>query len=67
VIPLVTAARLRRKKIAEAAGESLSLDRNFLHAAELEFAHPRTGKELALKAELPVELTSFLKRLEGED
>src|SRR3984957_20493752 len=46
VIPLVTAARLRRKKIAEADGESLSLDRNFLHAAELEFAHPRTGKEL---------------------
>ncbi len=67
VIQLATAAHLRRKKIAEADGESLSLDRNFLHAAELEFAHPRTGKELALKAELPVELTSFLKRLEGED
>ena len=38
--------------------DGLSLERNFLHAAELEFAHPRTGEELALKAELPAELGS---------
>jgi len=35
----------------------------FLHAAELEFAHPRTGKQLHLTAELPDELTGFLTRL----
>jgi len=65
VIPLATAAHLRRKKTAEVGGESLSLDRNFLHAAELEFAHPRTGKMLALKAELPEELVGFLVSLES--
>jgi 23S rRNA pseudouridine1911/1915/1917 synthase len=43
--------------------ESLSLERNFLHAAELEFLHPRTGESLSLRAELPPELTEFLEQL----
>ena len=43
--------------------ESLTLDRNFLHAAELEFLHPRTGKSLALRSELPEELTELLEQL----
>ncbi|HYK34858.1 RluA family pseudouridine synthase [Alloacidobacterium sp.] len=43
---------------------SISLDRNFLHAAELAFAHPRTGKMLKLSAPLPGELEEFLARLE---
>ena len=43
--------------------ESISLDRNFLHAAELEFTHPITGKGLSLKAPLPEELTAFLNQL----
>jgi 23S rRNA pseudouridine1911/1915/1917 synthase len=43
--------------------EALSLDRNFLHAAELEFAHPRTGKKLELRAGLPPELVEFLERV----
>ena len=43
--------------------ESLRLERNFLHAAELEFAHPTTGKLLQLKAELPVELVDLLMKL----
>ena len=43
--------------------ESLSLERNFLHAAELEFRHPRTDELLSLRAELPLELTSLLKQL----
>ena len=38
----------------------LSLDRNFLHAAAIEFTHPRTGKPLAFKAPLPDELELFL-------
>jgi len=47
--------------------EKLKLGRNFLHAAELEFTHPATGKLLELKAPLPVELEAFLARLsEGE-
>jgi 23S rRNA pseudouridine1911/1915/1917 synthase len=45
--------------------ERLRLGRNFLHAAELEFTHPATGKLLQLKAPLPDELESFLSRLEA--
>jgi 23S rRNA pseudouridine1911/1915/1917 synthase len=41
----------------------LSLSRNFLHAAELEFAHPRTGGQITLVSELPAELKAFLNRL----
>jgi 23S rRNA pseudouridine1911/1915/1917 synthase len=54
-----------KNKRPAANAESLSLDRNFLHAAELAFAHPRTGKLLELAASLPAELTDFLKRLEA--
>lgn len=42
----------------------LALERNFLHAASLEFAHPRTGAPLSLARPLPPELDSFLLRLE---
>jgi 23S rRNA pseudouridine1911/1915/1917 synthase len=45
----------------------LSLDRNFLHAAELEFVHPRTGATLALNAELPAELVELLEQLRGAE
>jgi 23S rRNA pseudouridine1911/1915/1917 synthase len=45
--------------------ERLKLGRNFLHAARLEFTHPKTGKLLQLEAPLPVELESFLARLDG--
>jgi 23S rRNA pseudouridine1911/1915/1917 synthase len=40
------------------------LPRNFLHAAELEFVHPRTGIPIALKSDLPPELHQFLTKLE---
>jgi 23S rRNA pseudouridine1911/1915/1917 synthase len=43
--------------------ESLSLDRNFLHAAELDLKHPRTGERLQLKADLPRELEEMLELL----
>ena len=46
-----------------AGAPPLALDRNFLHAAELDFAHPRTGEELHLRAPLPQELEDFLARL----
>ena len=49
-----------------ADGETIRLNRNFLHAAELAFAHPRTGKMLELSAPLPEELTELLAILETE-
>jgi 23S rRNA pseudouridine1911/1915/1917 synthase len=46
--------------------ERLRLERNFLHAAELEFTHPITRKLLHLEAPLPAGLDEFLHRLEGD-
>lgn len=42
---------------------TLELERNFLHAAELEFVHPKTAKALRLEAPLAAELTAFLEEL----
>jgi 23S rRNA pseudouridine1911/1915/1917 synthase len=58
-----TSKAARRK----ADPERLRLGRNFLHAAQLEFTHPRTGKLLELEAPLPQELESFLRRLDAVD
>ncbi|MGA2652317.1 MAG: RluA family pseudouridine synthase [Terracidiphilus sp.] len=58
-----TSKAARRK----ADPERLRLGRNFLHAARLEFTHPRTGKLLELEAPLPQELESFLGRLDAVD
>jgi 23S rRNA pseudouridine1911/1915/1917 synthase len=52
-----------RSKKSDPEPETIALDRNFLHAAELEFAHPTTGRLLNLKAALPDELSAFLKKL----
>lgn len=43
----------------------ISLPRNFLHAAELDLAHPRTRERIALKSPLPIELQTFLRELES--
>ena len=45
---------------------SLSLPRNFLHAAELELTHPGTGMQIALKSGLPKELQAFLDAVDGD-
>lgn len=37
------------------------LERNFLHAARLAFAHPISGKRLEFRAPLPCELLDYLK------
>ena len=63
--PAALVDRSPRKK-SDPEPESLALERNFLHAAELEFAHPRTGKLLHLEAPLPEELEALLARLETE-
>ena len=44
-------------------GEQLSLGRNFLHAAMLEFIHPVTHERMKFEARLPSELQKFLKQL----
>jgi 23S rRNA pseudouridine1911/1915/1917 synthase len=41
----------------------ISLPRNFLHAAELQFTHPRTGEHLSFSVPLPAQLNEFLARL----
>ena len=43
--------------------QDLRLDRNFLHAAAIEFSHPRTGKPLGFAAPLPQVLIEFLEKL----
>jgi 23S rRNA pseudouridine1911/1915/1917 synthase len=53
-----------RAKGDSVAAPALQLSRNFLHAAALEFEHPRTGQVVALTSPLPPELESFLLRLE---
>jgi 23S rRNA pseudouridine1911/1915/1917 synthase len=52
-------------KNRENDGAPVTLGRNFLHAAELQFRHPRTGETIALKSQLPKELATFLLELEG--
>jgi len=49
----------------QAQAETLSLGRNFLHAAAIEFKQPRTGEALKFEAPLPEELVAFLKNLHG--
>jgi 23S rRNA pseudouridine1911/1915/1917 synthase len=43
--------------------ERPTLDRIFLHAARLRFQHPRTGKSIEVRAELPEELKALLRTL----
>lgn len=43
----------------------ISLSRNFLHAAALQLQHPRNGEALSFARPLPVELQSFLARIEA--
>jgi 23S rRNA pseudouridine1911/1915/1917 synthase len=59
----ITAPSKNKRPAVDA--ESTALDRNFLHAAELAFAHPRTGKPLELTAPMPIDLKDFLAQLEA--
>jgi 23S rRNA pseudouridine1911/1915/1917 synthase len=47
-------------------GNTVSLDRNFLHAAALKFQHPRSGENLAFARPIPVELEKFLAEIQTE-
>lgn len=52
-----------RRQITAKNAPPLSLGRNFLHAAAIEFQQPLTGKPLAFARPLPPELEDFLRRL----
>ena len=45
--------------------DPVELERNFLHAAQLEFLHPRTKQRLELDSDLPPELATTLQQLRG--
>jgi 23S rRNA pseudouridine1911/1915/1917 synthase len=45
---------------------AIALERNFLHAAGLQFRHPNSGEVIAFSRPLPPELQSFLGRVEVE-
>jgi 23S rRNA pseudouridine1911/1915/1917 synthase len=49
--------------VAPKADAGFTLERNFLHAAELEFTHPRTHKNVAVRSELPAGLEEILERV----
>lgn len=53
----------RQLRSRDGKREQPTLQRNFLHAAALEFRHPRSGKALSFSQPLPAELEGFLKRL----
>jgi 23S rRNA pseudouridine1911/1915/1917 synthase len=62
------AGQLTDQIAAQARGraepERLRLGRNFLHAARLEFTHPKTGKLLELESPLPPDLEAYLSLVE---
>lgn len=47
------------------SGRAISLSRNFLHSAELQFEHPRSGELLSFSSPLPEPLEEFLRLLES--
>jgi 23S rRNA pseudouridine1911/1915/1917 synthase len=52
------------REIRGKSGPAISLSRNFLHSAELQFEHPRTGEQVSLSSPVPELLVEFLRRLE---
>jgi 23S rRNA pseudouridine1911/1915/1917 synthase len=51
------------REIAAKSGAPLSLSRNFLHAAAIQFTHPGNGEMLGFSVPLPEQLKEFLARL----
>jgi len=64
--PFGSAQGRRGETTVHTCPEAISLPRNFLHAAQLELDHPRTGRKIALEAPLPVELRAFLGTVDGD-
>jgi len=68
--PRNLARRASGTRLTEGGGgteeQPVGLHRNFLHATQLEFEHPRTSKTVSVHAPLPEELQSLLSRLRSE-
>jgi len=54
------------REIRRKNASTISLPRNFLHAAALQFHHPRSDEVLSFSRELPAELSEFLALLQAE-
>jgi len=52
------------KALQKADGERIAFKRMFLHAQQITFIHPDSGKSVTLKAALPPECQRFLQSLE---
>ncbi len=52
------------REIHSKSGAPASLDRNFLHSAQLQFEHPRTGEVLDFSSPIPEQLVKFLQLLQ---
>jgi 23S rRNA pseudouridine1911/1915/1917 synthase len=52
------------REVRPKSGPPLSLNRNFLHASELQFAHPRTLNVLSFSCPIPEQLSNFLQLVE---
>ena len=52
------------RELVSKTQEGMQLPRNFLHAAELEFTHPRSREPLHLLRPIPEELERFLSALD---
>ncbi len=55
------------RALQKADGPRRALKRMFLHAHQITFVHPHSGKEVQLKAPLPPECANFLSSLEQQD
>jgi 23S rRNA pseudouridine1911/1915/1917 synthase len=51
------------REVVNKTGARLFLPRNFLHAAELQLEHPRTGDALSFARPVPEQLSAFLEKL----
>jgi 23S rRNA pseudouridine1911/1915/1917 synthase len=52
------------REIRSKSGPAISLSRNFLHSAELQFEHPRSGELLSFSSPVPELLVEFLRSLD---
>jgi len=53
----------RPKSYGGTAPEVASLERNFLHASEIQFQHPISNRPLSFQQPLPAELSNFLQKI----
>lgn len=63
----IRTAQGKNAKPQGGATDTLTLPRNFLHAAMIEFKQPRKGEELSFSRPLPEELLQFLREIRSSD